>query len=169
MDILHEKKVETFVLVSSDSDFTSLAMRIREEGFRVVGIGRKTTPPASVKACDQFVHIETLTGDFVSEIPVASKSDARKETNDLHNKGRELLITAAKMAMNESGIIRGGANLGTMLRRMDPSFDPRTYGVKRLTDFVALHHDILIPTGKRADDGPVYQVSDKILGNKITS
>lgn len=167
MDILHQGKVESFVLVTSDSDFTSLAMRIREEGFKVIGIGRKTTPPSFVAGCDKFVYLETLVSEQIVEKKTTTQrtNSIPSDGKDVRLKGRELLVTAVMKAADETGIVKG-AHLGLMLRRIDPSFDPIIYGAKRLTEFVGLYPDVLVPTGKKSGEDPTYKVNDEILGAK---
>lgn len=170
MDIMHEGKVETFVLVTSDSDFTSLAMRIREGGFSVIGIGRQTTPPSFVKGCDRFVPLETLgeqtdTGNDIIAIP--SVKNPSTDIEDMKARGRELLLTASTKGADERGII-SGAELGIMLRRIDPSFAPMTYGAIKLSDFVGQYPDIIKPTGKTAGNlDPTYKLTEDTERSKI--
>jgi NYN domain/OST-HTH/LOTUS domain len=166
MDILQQKRVDTFILVTSDSDFTKLATRVREDGLRVIGIGRETAPKSFVKACDEFVMLENL------EQPrtIMSKKDdsglARKRSEGLKSSnskdpganGRELLLKAVSAGVDENGKI-SGARLGGMLRRLDPTFSLQTYGVRRLADFVSQYPDLLLATGEtRGANDPVYQV-----------
>jgi uncharacterized LabA/DUF88 family protein len=168
MDILKDKRPDTFVLVTSDSDFTKLATRIREDGLRVIGMGRSTAPKSFVKACDEFIFLETL----ASPAPLSrSKRESRSGTNQKAIRptslregtagGRDLLLRAAATASADAnGIIRG-AELGVILRRLDPSFNPRTFGVTKLADFVALYPDILIATGEKTGGfDPTYKLVD---------
>jgi uncharacterized LabA/DUF88 family protein len=188
MDILHRGKIDTFVLVTSDSDFTGLAMRIREEGLTVIGVGRKTTPQSFVKGCEEFILIEnlippnsivttqtSLSPDSTRRSAVKEKDTARiKSTTKVPiavpvqssvmalgstSGAKELMIRAARAAADENGII-AGAYLAVVLRRLDPTFSPKNYGVKKLADFVDLHPDILVPLGKRTNTDPRYKLTD---------
>ena len=125
MDLLHSKRFDGFCLVSSDSDFTRLASRIREEGLFVVGFGERKTPSALVKACDKFVFTELLGGE--AEPTQAIPETASKEYRDLEN----LIRTAVESASDENGWAHLGA-VGTILVKQAPEFDPRNYGFQKL-------------------------------------
>ena len=133
MDILHSDLVDGFCLVSSDSDYTRLATRIREEGYFVLGIGKEMTPKAFVKACNIFIYTENLVPrEALSKEKSASKRkiDTRPRIDPL-----PLLKGAFDMAVQEDG----WANLATIgfyLRQLDPGFDPRTYGFKQLNQLL---------------------------------
>ena len=137
MDILHSGLVEGFCIVSSDSDYTRLATRIRERGFFVMGVGEQKTPKAFVNACNVFIYTENLT-------PEKFTPRGRKGTKKEDEKSREaipLLKEAFEMAVREDG----WANLATMgiyLRQLDPGFDPRTYGYKQLSQLIKAYSDI---------------------------
>jgi hypothetical protein len=159
VDMLHQSRIDVFVLVTSDSDFTALATRVREEGPMVVGMGRMTTPSSFVKACDEFLPIE---GMFALQTGVGpgkrNQSGASVEmTNETTEDGRDLLARAVKQAANSDGIV-SGANLGVMLKRLDPKFSTLHYGVKRLTEFIALYPGVLTPTGEHAGLDPTYKI-----------
>jgi hypothetical protein len=161
MDILHSKDVDVFVLVSSDSDFTGLATRIREEGLRVIGVGRRITPPAFVNACDNFLLIENLIGEVAvekGEIQVENLQESAEATNTELTKeqGRELLIRAIKAAQDENGLVKGAA-LSLALRRLDPAFDPKSYGVPKFVKFIELYPDVLELQGHRTATDPTYK------------
>ena len=131
MDILYEGAVEGFCLVSSDSDYTRLATRIREKGFFVMGIGKKTTPKAFVNACNVFVYVENLTTD----LPAPGLAKPQKKAEAAEQAAADplpLLMSAFEMAQQEDGqaIL---AMVGQHLRQLDPSFDSRTYGYKQLS------------------------------------
>jgi uncharacterized LabA/DUF88 family protein len=125
MDLLHSKRFDGFCLVSSDSDFTRLASRIREEGLFVMGFGERKTPSALVKACDKFVFTELLGGEAepAQEIP----AKASKEYEELDR----LIRSAVQSASDESGWAHLGA-VGTTLVKQAPEFDPRNYGFQKL-------------------------------------
>ena len=150
-DIVHDRRVDTIVIVTSDSDFTRLAIRAREEGLHVVGLGRKTTPRSFVNGCDQFVYLENLPpGVPESESAPQAKSaeEAAKPPEAGPIDDAVLLTKAAHAWQPEDGII-SGSQLGFLLRRLDPAFHPSNYGYEKLADLVARHPEILIPTGKR--------------------
>jgi len=125
MDLLHGGKVDGFCLVSSDSDFTRLATRIREAGLAVYGFGEKKTPQPFVAACDKFVFTEIL-GE------PAEKSKPQKATNP---KLRELFLSAISSAAQEDGWASLGT-VGSLVNKNDPSFDSRNFGYKKLGDLV---------------------------------
>lgn len=125
MDLLHGGKVDGFCLVSSDSDFTRLATRIREGGLAVYGFGQEKTPQPFVAACDKFVFTEILG-------KAAPKS---KPKRTLDQKLRGLLESAVGAAAQEDGFANLGA-IGSWLNNNDPSFDSRNFGYKKLSDLV---------------------------------
>ena len=136
MDILHGHQVGGFCLVSSDSDYTRLATRIREHGILVMGIGKKSTPKAFVNACNIYIFTENL----APRPPVSRRRGEAKMPPPKEEKPRDLdplplLRGAYEMAVQEDG----WANLGTLgfyLHQLDPSFDPRTYGFKQLSQLI---------------------------------
>jgi uncharacterized LabA/DUF88 family protein len=139
MDILYSGGVNGFCLVSSDSDYTRLATRIREKGFFVMGIGRKATPRAFVNACEIFVYTENLglEGDADSPTTPAEVVDISEEAPpDLMT----LLKSAFDLAVQDDGWAFLGA-LGNHLRQLDPGFDSRTYGYKQLSLLIRAYPD----------------------------
>ncbi|HVZ96787.1 MAG TPA: NYN domain-containing protein [Chitinophagaceae bacterium] len=130
MDILHDELVQGFCIVSSDSDYTGLAKRLREDGVFVMGIGEQKTPNAFVKSCEIFTYIENLE-------PKTEKQE-KKETEKKHTEKPHidirLINKAYDMSINESNEAYI-STLGINLRKLDPSFDVRTYGCKTLTQF----------------------------------
>jgi uncharacterized protein (TIGR00288 family) len=131
MDTLYNGSVEGFALVSSDSDYTRLATRIREKGFFVMGIGKKTTPRAFVNACEVFVYTENL----IVEDGSSKLSERRKSTGTPEQVSPDplpLLKSAFDIAAQEDGWAFLGT-LGHHLRQLDPGFDSRTYGYKQLS------------------------------------
>lgn len=129
MDILHAELVDGFCIVSSDSDYTGLAKRIREDGIFVMGIGEQKTPAAFVKSCEIFTYVENLDSK--------TESDDRKEKeNKIKQKpiNKKLISRAFDMSINE-GDEAYISTLGSNLRKLDPSFDVRSYGCKTLTQF----------------------------------
>lgn len=136
MDLLYEGGVDGFCLVSSDSDYTRLATRIREKGFFVMGIGKKTTPRAFVNACDIFVYTQNL----IPQEEQPSKKNGKKKPHAVQTEPAEsatpdpipLLKAAFEIAAGDDGWAFLGT-LGHHLRQLDPGFDARTYGFKQLS------------------------------------
>jgi uncharacterized LabA/DUF88 family protein len=135
MDILHDRLVDGFCIVSSDSDYTGLAKRIREDGTFVMGIGEKKTPAAFVKSCEIFTYCENLDKSLI-EIPAKNKKlykpEQQKEVKSSIN--MEIINKAFEMSLGESELAYI-STIGTNLRKLDPSFDCRTFGYKTLTSF----------------------------------
>ena len=136
MDILHSKNTEGFCIVSSDSDYTGLAKRIREEGLFVMGIGQKKTPSAFVQSCEIFTFTENLIVE-PKAIPVAKKKAntkeiAAKEADTTPKINLSIIDKAFEISSNEDDEAYI-ANIGTNLRKISPSFDSRTYGYRNLT------------------------------------
>ena len=129
MDLLHTARFDGFVLVSSDSDFTRLASRIREQGLEVFGIGQKKTPEAFRKACKRFIFIENLEGG--SDAPQEGRKPAAK-LNEL----RDLIYRAMDSLDQESDWFSLGA-LGQQIQAANPDFDTRSYGKHKLSDLVS--------------------------------
>jgi uncharacterized LabA/DUF88 family protein len=135
MDILYEGAMDGFCLVSSDSDYTKLAMRIREKGKFVMGIGHKITPKAFVNACDVFTYTENLVTELNSKQPDKEITQPIKMEMPLSTSPLRLIKKAVDMSAGEDGWALL-ASVGTKLRQLDPSFDPRTYGKKQLTQLI---------------------------------
>jgi uncharacterized LabA/DUF88 family protein len=133
MDLLYTKRFEGFCLVSSDSDFTRLASRIREEGLLVYGFGEKKTPKAFVSACDKFIFTEVLR--FEENVGSTGKA---KTTNELKRDGKlvALLRSALEAASDDSGWAHLGA-VGSNIVKQAPEFDPRNYGFSKLGELAA--------------------------------
>jgi hypothetical protein len=167
MDILQQKRVDTFILVTSDSDFTKLATRVREDGLKVIGVGRQTAPKSFLKVCDEFVMIESLgqvslvTTKKEKLIPskTARKEDAKSSNSKAPvTSGRELLLKAVSAGVDQNGKITG-SKLGDILRRLDPAFSLHTYRVRKLADFIGLYPDVLVSTGETSGTlDPVYRL-----------
>ena len=129
MDLLYAGKFDGFCIVSSDSDFTRLASRIRESGLSVYGFGERKTPKPFVSACDKFIYTENLRKDAVEEEtkPSVDVTRARK------------LLKLLRDAVDDAADDSGWANLGTvgqLIANKHPDFDPRTYGFKKLGELV---------------------------------
>lgn len=132
MDILHADLVDGFCIVSSDSDYTGLAKRIREAGIFVMGIGEQKTPGAFVKSCEIFTYIENL--EPKTEVPEKKETVKNHKGKTTLNVNTKLINKAYDMSINESNEAYI-STLGINLRKLDPSFDVRTYGCKTLTQF----------------------------------
>jgi len=130
MDILHADLVDGFCIVSSDSDYTGLAKRIREAGIFVMGIGEQKTPNAFVKSCEIFTHVENLE----PKAEVTERKQTVKKQKEKTSVNSKLINKAYDMSINESNEAYI-STLGINLRKLDPSFDVRTYGCKTLTQF----------------------------------
>lgn len=126
MDILYTGKVDAFALVSSDSDFTHLASRIRESGLYVYGFGEEKTPEAFVKACNQFTYVEILDKSNLLE---------KKRKMKPEIEFRELVDSSVKDATNENGRALL-SQIGIILRNKQPSFDYRRYGYPNLAEML---------------------------------
>jgi hypothetical protein len=132
MDILYTGRVDGFCIVSSDSDFTRLATRLREAGMKVIGIGEKKTPDPFITACDKFIYIEILSADDSAPDP-----KTRKPAKDLRPDKR--VINLIKSSINDLADESGWAFLGevgTLILKKQPNFDPRNYGFKKLVQLM---------------------------------
>jgi Fe-S-cluster formation regulator IscX/YfhJ len=138
MDILHSAVVDGFCLVSSDSDYTRLATRIRETGIFVMGIGEKKTPKAFVNACDVFVYTENLVEEKRATQQKRTQATRTKKTKEEKEEPDPMpvLSQAFEMAVGEDGWAPL-AGMGQALYQLDPGFDPRTYGHKQLSRMIA--------------------------------
>lgn len=133
MDLLYTEKFDGFCLISSDSDFTKLAARIRESGLVVYGFGERKTPEPFVAACDKFIYTEVLRQD---EDEVTG-SMSRKGTNELKQDTKlvNLLRSAVQASSDESGWAHL-APVGSYIAKQSPDFDPRNYGYPKLGELV---------------------------------
>ncbi|MCV2873740.1 NYN domain-containing protein [Defluviimonas sp. WL0050] len=131
MDILHAGKFDGFVLISSDSDFTRLASRIREEGLEVIGIGEAKTPEALRNVCNRFVFIENIVEDPEPTKGAAARSGAKRSPKE----AVDLIIRAmAKIDQEDEWYLLG--LIGQRIVADNPDFDTRTYGKRKLSDLV---------------------------------
>ncbi|TNM46071.1 NYN domain-containing protein [Nocardioides albidus] len=130
MDLLYSGNLDAFALVSSDSDFTRLATRLRESGKTVYGLGLRKTPQSLVAACDTFIYLEVL-GEDRAESPEAEDADPAATLPNLQS----LLSRAVNATSDDDGWAHLGA-IGSYLRSADSSFDPRLYGAAKLITLV---------------------------------
>lgn len=135
MDILYSGKVSGFCIVSSDSDFTRLATRLREAGMQVIGLGEKKTPAPFIVACDKFIYVEIL----------KSRSDDKKESKEpQEEKGGVDKITPGDIRLIKASISDlsdedGWAflgDVGSLIQKKQPNFDSRNYGFQKLTPLI---------------------------------
>ena len=136
MDVLYSGNCDGFVLVSSDSDFTRLATRLREAGMKVYGMGEKKTPKPFIVACDRFVYIESLhaTEPTVPTEKCKKKTAPPADPNPLSV--RDLIAQSVEDLADEDGYAYLG-DVGTLLIKKQPDFDPRNYGFSKLSRFIA--------------------------------
>ena len=137
MDLLHSGRFDGFCLVSSDSDFTRLAARIREQGIDVYGIGQQKTPESFRQACTRFIFIENFAGTGESPQPATTALRPIAEAVGLIGKALE------QMDDDAEGWYRLG-EVGQRLQNLSPEFDTRTYGQPKLSELVAAsgHYEI---------------------------
>ncbi|MCY4370902.1 MAG: NYN domain-containing protein [bacterium] len=146
MDLLHAGTVDGFSIVSSDSDYTRLATRIREQGLFVMGIGQSQTPESFVKACEIFVHTENL------DRPQEHKSG----TPELDKSGwTRTAAQAIEMAIQEDGWAPLGV-VGTNIHKLDPAFDSRSYGYKQLSLLIKSRPELFETRKSKAASGHFY-------------
>ena len=135
MDLLYSARFDGFCIVSSDSDFTRIAMRIRESGLTVYGFGERKTPHPFVAACDKFIYTEILIDkDDEIDVPARQTQAVKAIGKDLKLAG--LLRKAVEAASDDTG----WANLspvGSQIAKQAPDFDPRNYGFRKLRELVA--------------------------------
>jgi len=129
MDLLYSGNVDAFALVSSDSDFTRLATRLRESGRRVYGLGLRKTPASLVAACDRFIYLEVLPEE-------TSAPPDEPESGEPQLPSLQSLLTRAVNAISQDDGAVSLSALGSYLRSSHPAFDPRLYGFAKLTDLV---------------------------------
>lgn len=137
MDILYSGNVDGFCIVSSDSDFTRLAVRLRESGMHVIGMGEKKTPAPFISACNRFVYLEILSG-----VEDGEKADDTKDQEGIPLKTVKNAICAIikESADDEDGWV-SLSEVGNILLKRYPSFDVRTYGFQKLTPFIKSMQD----------------------------
>lgn len=160
MDLLYTRKFDGFCLVTSDSDFTGLATRIREEGLRVWGFGEQKTPGAFRKACHKFILTEALRPSIAKTAPAAATSSTSTDTVPAQQKLAPAINVPPKFprefmlaALGESSDENGWAHLGTFgsyLTRLQPDFDSRVYGFKKLSDLVKAKTDLFVTEERTA-------------------
>jgi len=148
MDLLHSGRFDGFCLVSSDSDFTRLAARIREQGVDVFGFGEQKTPESFRQACRRFVYTENL-------LPSVVKDEQGKASTDKPLQPASAAVPLIKKVLAQQDSEDGWVNLGTVgkqLLNLAPDFDPRTFGFRKLSDLVRKTNQF---EARQAEGGPV--------------
>ena len=168
MDLLYTRKFDGFCLITSDSDFTGLAMRLREEGITVLGFGEKKTPDAFRNACHKFIFTEVLRPSTSSEpVEQSSKTESKKKivpakisTEAAQPKQKfpkGFVLDALEQSIDDTGWAGLGA-FGSYLTKLQPDFDSRLYGYKKLSDLVKAKKDLFV-----TEERPIPGSSQKVL------
>ena len=157
MDLLHARDLGGFCLVSSDSDFTRLATRIREDGLPVYGFGEEKTPKSFINACNRFTYTEIFKNKFCPSPKINSSS-----VTPLRNyKNDKVFKAALEHAIDAATLENGRANLaaiGTHLPKLLPDFDPRNYGFRKLSDLLEKIPSVKLVRNKTVNGGQVVYV-----------
>lgn len=160
MDLLYTRKFDGFCLITSDSDFTGLAMRLREEGLTVLGFGEKKTPEAFRNACHKFVFTEVLRPSMANEPNVsaqkaniepqaASAQPVAEATEQKLEFPRQFVLTALEQSIDDAGWAHLGT-FGSYLTKLQPDFDSRLYGYKKLSDLVKTKTELFVTEERQA-------------------
>ncbi len=142
MDILYTGKVDGFCIVSSDSDFTRLATRLREAGMKVIGIGEKKTLNPFITACDKFIYIEILKGEEADDSPEKKQHKSTPDGASAHPPLKKIdpqLIKLISLSIDDLADEEGWAylgDLGNLLLKKKPDFDPRNYGYLKMLPLI---------------------------------
>jgi uncharacterized LabA/DUF88 family protein len=136
MDVLYASKVDGFCLVSSDSDFTRLATRLRESGKLVIGIGERKTPNPFIVACDKFIYIEILKHQSDEKETPDEKEDEKEDTVDKITKKELNLIESSIDAVSDEDGWAFLGDVGSLIQKKQPNFDSRNYGFQKLTPLI---------------------------------
>lgn len=136
MDILYSSKVNGFCIVSSDSDFTRLATRLREAGMQVIGIGERKTPNPFIVACDKFIYLEVLkTRLGKKEASGGDKNTGKDSVDSITDKEINLIASTISDISDDDGWAFLG-DVGSLIQKKQPSFDSRNYGFQKLTPLI---------------------------------
>lgn len=145
MDLLYAGHLDGYCIVSSDSDFTRLAARIREQGLTVYGFGERKTPQAFVAACDKFIYTENLGVEAAAKSQPAAKAGLKRDPAL-----DALLAEAVESASDDEGWAHLGA-VGSNLQRLASDFDTRSWGFAKLKDLFAAHPGYVVEARKGGD------------------
>jgi uncharacterized LabA/DUF88 family protein len=135
MDILYSEKVDGFCLVSSDSDFTKLATRLREAGMLVLGMGEKKTPEPFIVACDKFIYVEILQKEEAGTLGDKSIAKTKTQVDKITPKLIQLIRNTISDLADDDGWVFMG-DVGNLLQKKQPNFDSRNYGFQKLTPLI---------------------------------
>jgi uncharacterized LabA/DUF88 family protein len=160
MDILYTGRVDGFCIVSSDSDFTRLATRLREAGMKVIGIGEKKTPNPFITACDKFIYIEILSSEDVVTPDVRTKKSKGDSLQKLDRRVINLIKSSINDVADESGWAFLG-EVGTLILKKQPNFDARNYGFKKLLQLMKSVDDIEVDE-RQSESGGTRHVYVKV-------
>lgn len=173
MDLLYTGKLDGFCIVSSDSDFTRLAIRLRESGMKVIGIGEKKTPNSLIAACDRFIYIEVLDGATKKKTKKTSATSTDADSKKKSTKVVEKIPVKALSKIDEDIIELIGTTIediadddgwaflgdvGNMIVRLRPEFDARNYGFSKLTPMLKSMKDILEIDERESDKKGIKHV-----------
>jgi hypothetical protein len=159
MDLLYTGRFDGFCLVTSDSDFTGLAMRLREAGLTVLGFGEKKTPEAFRNACHKFIFTEVLRP--TATVPIKSMeqpikieneqkpTSAQTSTDEAEQFPKDFLLDALDKASDDHGWAHLGT-FGSYLTKLKPDFDPRQYGFKKLSELIKSRPEIFLTEERQA-------------------
>lgn len=165
MDLLYQGNVDGFCLVSSDSDFTRLAVRLRESGKIVIGMGEKKTPSSLIAACDRFIFIEVLDG-ATKKAKTAKKGQTEKPTEKTHKLDEDILSiiqdTIDDLSDDDGWAFLG--DVGNMIVRKRPEFDPRNYGFAKLTPLLKSLKGLVEIDERLSDNKAVKHVYVRLKG-----
>ena len=166
MDLLYTDRFDGFCLVSSDSDFTALAIRLKEQGVTVYGFGKKQTPEAFRNACSQFIYVENLMPEAVGKMANADQSKKAvlvQTTSHVADTTNQITEELPKIPLPLETIHKAfeqfddewitAAALGSTWKRLQVDFDPRTYGCKKLTDLVKKYSEIFAYQMRKSVEG----------------
>jgi len=162
MDILYSKNVDGFCIVSSDSDFTKLAARLREAGMYVVGMGEKKTPAPFIAACEKFIYLEVLADHYTSD---ANERNDKQAAPQEGMANKEELIKYIQIIVTETSDDDGWAFLGEVGKRLNkrfPDFDTRNYGYAKLTPLISSLTQFEIQSRKTSNPN----ITHKYIKNK---
>lgn len=178
MDLLYSGKLDGFCIVSSDSDFTRLAIRLRESGMKVIGIGEQKTPKPFISACDRFIFIEVLDGAIKKKKTIKTAVDSKKPVektttktpekptqrplNKIDEPTLDLIEDSIDDIADDSGWAFLG-DVGNLIVKKKPEFDPRNYGFSKLTPMLKSLTDILEIDERDSDKKGIKHVYVRLL------
>jgi len=169
MDILHSERVDGFCLVSSDSDFTRLATRIRESGMLVIGIGEKKTPKPFIVACDKFIYLEILGPVSIRKKEIVKTTEpntiepntTESKFDTIDAKFINLIKTSVEDLIEDDGWALLAA-VGALINKKKPDFDPRNYGFVKLTPLIKSLNEHLEVDERDSGKGNIKHIFVKI-------